>query len=321
MQNLSETRAFGRTGLAVTPLCLGTSSWGEPRDGETPDERQRRIETMTAAVFTGALPINYLDTSNMYGQSRSEASIGSAIRGFGGLPATVVLQTKLDRDPVTDDFGADRMWRSVEESLERLGLDRLDLLYLHDPEVIGFEAATAPGGPLEALLEMKSRGLTRFVGISGGPVDMLQRFVETDEFDALVTHNRYTLVDRSADRLFDAATERGVGIDNAAPYGAGVLTGDQRFAGRYAYGPARPEVAVAVERMTALCAEAGVPLAAAALQFSLRERRIHGTIVGASSLERVEEAVRYASLDIPEGLWSELDRHRPPEWAALDRPR
>ncbi|PJJ63680.1 aldo/keto reductase [Compostimonas suwonensis] len=318
---LLTTRPFGSTGLAVTPLCLGTSSWGPLRSGETPEARDERIGALADAFFDGDLPTNYLDTSNMYGGSESEALIGAAIARRGGLPEGVVLQTKLDRDIATGDFSAQQMWRSLEQSLERLGRSSFDVLFLHDPEVIGFETAAAPGGPMEALLEMKARGLARFVGISGGPVDMLKRFVETDAFDTLITHNRYTLVDRSANALLDSASQRGMGIDNAAPYGAGVLTGDPRFAGRYGYGPARPEVTAAIEAMSAICAEAGVSLGAAALQFSMRDPRIHSTVVGATSADRLDETVAHATAVIPDDLWAELDRHVPHARFALDAPR
>jgi D-threo-aldose 1-dehydrogenase len=321
MQPLNEVRPFGSTGFQTTRLSLGSSSWGTPREGETAEQRDQRIADLAGAFLAGSLPTNFLDTSNMYGDSESEGLIGAAIRLAGGLPDGIVLQTKLDRDMATDDFSADRMWRSLEESLDRLGLDRVHGLYLHDPEAIGFDAAMVAGGAVDALVEMKAQGLASFIGISGGPVDMLQRFVETNLFDALVTHNRFTLVDRSAEQLIAASTERGMGIDNAAPYAAGVLTGDPRFAGRYAYGEARPEVTAAIEAMSAVCADAGVPLGAAALQFSMRDPRIHSTIVGASSLARMQEATDHASFDIPDALFAELDRHLPGPEFALDQPR
>ncbi|MGN6326708.1 aldo/keto reductase [Pseudolysinimonas sp.] len=316
---LDALRPFGRTGVEVTPLAIGTSSWGEERAGESVAERTARVATMADAFFARRLPSNLLDTSNMYGDHHSEEHIGAAIARVGGVPDGLVVQTKLDRDTATGDFGGDRMRASLAESLERLGLDRIPVLYLHDPENIGFEAAMAPGGAVEALVAMKEEGRATAIGISGGPVDMLQRFVETDLFDALVTHNRFTLLDRSADALLDAAAERNVGVTNAAPYGAGVLTGDPRFADRYGYRPIHPETRAALERMAALCADAGVELAAAALQFSLREARVHATVVGPGRIERIAETERWATAPIPDGLWSALEAARPPAEVALDR--
>jgi D-threo-aldose 1-dehydrogenase len=316
--NLTQHTQFGRTGVSVTPLALGTSGWGPLRTGESVTDRDERIAALADAFLAGSLPTNVIDTSNEYGGSQSEGLIGQGMLRAGGLGADQVLQTKLDRRLSDGDFSASQMWHSLEQSLERLGVDHLQVLYLHDPESIGFEAAMAPGGPVEALVQMKERGVVDAIGISGGPVGMLQRFVETDLFDALITHNRYTLVDRSANALFGAATQRDVGVANAAPYGGGILTGDSRFAGQYGYRAIRPEVQAAVDAITRLCADAGVSLAAAALQFSLRDPRIYTTIIGATSLGRLDDTLREATEQIPDGLWAEFDAVAPPASAALD---
>jgi D-threo-aldose 1-dehydrogenase len=309
---------FGRTGFDVAGLCIGTSSWGPPRRGETADQRDERIARVADAFFSSSLPTNFIDTSNMYGDSLSELLIGRSLRAAGGLPDGLILQTKLDRRLDDDDFSAAQMWRSLEQSLERLGVGRVQVLYLHDPEVIGFDAAMAPGGPVEALREMKEQGVASAIGISGGPVRMLQDFVETDIFDALVTHNRFTLVDRSAESLLDAAVARRVGVTNAAPYGGGILTGSDRFRGTYGYRPIRAEVQKAVDAVSRLCSEAGVSLSAAALQFSMRDPRIDSTIVGVSDLERLEATIEEIGQDIPEDLWQAIDAVVPPASAALD---
>jgi D-threo-aldose 1-dehydrogenase len=319
--NLEKKTAFGKTGLQVTPLVLGTSGWGPLRTGESVVDRDTRIGELADAFFAGRLPTNYLDTSNEYGGSQSEGLVGRALAKVGGLPAGMVLQTKLDRNIPTGDFSGDQMRVSLEQSLERLGVDHLQVLFLHDPDHIGFEAAMAPGGPVEALVRMRDEGTVDHIGISGGPVAMLEQFVRTDVFDALISHNRYTLVDRSADALYDAATERGLGINNAAPYGGGILTGDARFAGSYGYRPIQPPVQAAVDAITALCSAAGVSLAAAALQFSLRDPRIHSTIIGATSLDRIDDTVREAGEQIPEDLWAQFEAYVPASDYALDAPR
>jgi D-threo-aldose 1-dehydrogenase len=297
---------FGRTGFDVTPLSLGTSSWGAPRPGESAGDETRRIGALADAFVAGELATNLLDTSNAYGASRSEGFIGAALAAAGGLREGLVIQTKLDRDPATEDFSAARMQRSLEESLERLGLDTLPVLYLHDPEHIGFDAAMRDG-VVDALVAMKERGLAASIGISGGPVGMLQQFVETDLFDALVTHNRYTLVDRSAGALLDAAAARDVGVTNAAPYGGGVLTGDPRFAGTYGYAPITPTAQAAVTGIERVCNDFSVPLAAAALWFSIREPRIHSTIVGKSSREQWDATVAELDTAPPEDFWAAVE--------------
>ncbi|MCS5733737.1 aldo/keto reductase [Herbiconiux daphne] len=330
MTDLRQAKPFGRTGFDVTPLALGTSSWGQLRPGESGDERDARILEVADAFFAGALETDLLDTSNMYGPTDSghlselfvgralattRASVGGEGAASGASSATgsaldrLVVQTKLDRDVETDDFSGARMWRSIEESLPRLGVDRVDVLYLHDPEVAGFEAVMEPGGAVEALVAMKQQGIAASIGISGGPVGMLQRFVETDIFDALVTHNRWTVLDRSASDLFDAAAARSVGVSNAAPYGGGVLTGRAESAGSYGYRPIRPEMAAALERLRAICDRYGIAMSAAALGFSLREPRVHTTIVGASSMSSWTRAVAdaTAAAAIPEEAWAEID--------------
>jgi D-threo-aldose 1-dehydrogenase len=311
-------RTFGRTGFEVSAICVGSSGWGPARNGETPVQRDERIGSFARTVLAGERPVNYIDTSNIYGGGESEVLIGSALRELGGIPNGFVVQTKLDRNPATNDFSAAEMQRSLEESLARLGLDRLQILYLHDPENIGFEASMAAGGPVEALVKMKDAGLAASIGISGGPVGMLQRFVETDVFDALITHNRYTLVDRSASALFDAATTRKLGINNAAPYGGGALSGRPGTRDHYGYRAIRPEVRASLDAIAAVCTEANIPLSAAALQFSLRDERIHSTIVGSSSLDRLDKALADAAVTIPEALWAEFDALAPASSFALD---
>ena len=319
MTDLRQTRPFGRTGFDTTPLALGTSSWGQLRKGETADERDARIIEVADAFFSESLETNLLDTSNMYGPTDaghlSELFVGQALARAAGPDAGgaraasgLVVQTKLDRDVASGDFSGDRMRRSLEESLSRLGVDRIDVLYLHDPEVVGFDAVMAPGGAVEALVAMKEQGLATSIGISGGPVSMLQRFVETDLFDALVTHNRFTVLDRSADALLDAATARNVGVSNAAPYGGGVLTGRPESAGTYGYRPIRPDMAAALRRLRAICDSHGVAMSAVALGFSLRDPRVHTTIIGASSMSSWTRAVAdaTAAATVPESLWADI---------------
>ncbi|MCS5715721.1 aldo/keto reductase [Herbiconiux sp. CPCC 205716] len=304
------TTRLGRTGLTVSSLCVGTSAWGvtSPVHGlAVPEE----VAVATARrAFDGAFTI--LDTSNEYGDGESERRVGLAVREAGGLPEGFVVQTKLDRDPVTGSFDGERMRVSLAESLDRLGLPRVPLLYLHDPEHIGFDAAMAAGGPVETLRRMRDEGLVDSIGISGGPASMLRRFVETGLFDALITHNRFTLVDRTADRLLQTAHDAGLGVMNAAVFGGGILANWPRRSERYHYGQASPELLAAVDAMGSACERAGVPLIAAALQFSTRDPRIHSTICGVVSPRQVDEAVQFASIEIADELWSELDALCPP---------
>jgi D-threo-aldose 1-dehydrogenase len=298
-------RPLGSTGLQVTPLTIGGGVIGSmPGNFGYEVSAERGIATAVAAL-TG--PINALDTSNSYGRGESERRIGEALRRVGGLPDGYVLSTKLDRDLDTGDFGGDRMRRSIEESLERLGLDRVPLLHLHDPEHIGFVDAMAPGGPVEVLRQLREEGLAGAIGVAGGPVDLLRRFVSTGVFDVVLTHNRWTLVNRAAGPLLDEATARGMGVVNAAVFGGGILASGAGSSTRYAYREAPPELLTAVRAIEQLCAGYGVPLAAAAVQFSTRDPRIATTVLGVSRPQRIAESVELATVAIPEQLWSDVD--------------
>jgi len=257
------------------------------------------------ALFDG--PINFLDTAASYGDGESERRIGLVLKEIGGVPARVVLDTKADRDPYSGDFSGEQMKRSVERSLRLLGLDRLQLVYIHDPEHTTFEAAMAKGGPVEVLLNLKQQGLIEHVGVAGGPIDLMMRYVETGLFEAVITHNRYTLIERSADPLLTLAAEHGLGVANAAPYGSGILAKGPDAYPRYMYGQASPAQIERVRRMQAACQRYGVPLAAAALQFSLRDPRLHTTIVGMSKPQRLAETEALAVHPIPDALWPELE--------------
>jgi D-threo-aldose 1-dehydrogenase len=299
-----DRRPLGSTGLSVTPLCVGTSPLGSmPRLYGYEVDADRAVETVRT-VFASS--INFLDTSNGYGDGASEERIGEAIRQNGGLPDGFVLATKTDPAPNSTDFSGARVRASFEESLERLGVDRMQLLYLHDPERIAFEEATAPGGAVEAMIALREEGLVDNIGVAGGPIDVMLQYLHTDAFNVVLSHNRYTLVDRSAEPLITQSLEKGVAYVNAAPYGGGMLSKGPEVQTKYAYGTRDDSLTQSVIAMRDACERYGVPLAAAALQFSTRESRVSSTVVGISSPQRIEQTLALYSHEIPEELWDEL---------------
>jgi D-threo-aldose 1-dehydrogenase len=303
-ENNMINRKLGRTDLNVSPVCVGTSALGS-----FPAQYGYEVDTETAVstirrVFDG--PFNFVDTSNEYGGGDSERRIGQAIRENGGLPADFVIATKVDPLPGSLDFSGDRVRKSVEESLERLGLDRLQLVYMHDPEKISFEEGTARGGPLEALLALREQGVIQYLGVAGGPIELELQYLATDAFDVVISHNRFTLVEQTAEPLLDDAAARGVGFVNAAPFGGGMLVKGPDVVPTYCYAPVGDATIARVKEMQRLCETHGVPFAAAALQFSLRDPRVASTIVGMSEPGRVDQTAGLADWPIPSELWDEL---------------
>ena len=264
----------------------------------------RALETLRSAFSS---PIMFVDTAASYGDGESERRIGLVLREMGGVPPGYVLSTKADRDLHTGNFSGEQFTRSVERSLRLLGLDRLPLVFVHDPEHTTFEAAMAVGGPVDVLQRFKSAGVIEHIGVAGGPIDLLIQYVETGIFEAVITHNRYTLLNQTAEPLIDLAARRGIGVLNAAPYGSGLLAKGPDAYPRYAYTEAPSEMVSRARAIDQMCREYDVPLAAAALQFSLRDPRLDSTIVGMTRPERVRQTLDLAAFHIPQELWQRLE--------------
>ncbi len=314
----SWMRPLGRTGLQVSAICAGGGPLGSMPENFGYDVTAERGVATVERVLAG--PINFLDTSNGYSGGESERRIGMAVQRSGGLPDGFVLATKVDADEA-GDFSGERVRRSVTESLERLHLDSVDLLYIHDPEVhLTVDQALSRDGAIPALLELQRQGIAKNLGVAGGPVPVMESYLHTGAFQVLLTHNRWTLIDRSAGPLIQTATDLGVGIVNAAVLGGGILGAGTAHTNRYAYRPAHPEVLRRIAAMETACAAHGVPLATAALQFSVRDDRIASTVVGFSRPERVEEIAGQAAADVPDELWAELESLVAPPRHWLDPP-
>ena len=304
--NPADKRPFGRTGLEVTPICVGCAPLGDMPETFAYSVSEENALATIRAIF--ASPINFVDTAASYGDGESERRIGIVLRELGGVPAGYVLATKADRHLQTGDFSGDQMRRSVERSLRLLGLDYLDICYLHDPEHRPFEEITAPGGALEALTRLASEGIIRHLGVAGGPIDLMMRYVDLGCFEAVITHNRYTLLNRDAEPLLDQASRLGLAVVNAAPYGSGILAKGPGVYPRYMYRDAPPELVERARRLEAICTRLGVPLPAVALQFSLRDPRITSTIVGMTRPERLAQTLDLARTPIPDALWAEVEQ-------------
>ncbi|MBI3822960.1 MAG: aldo/keto reductase [Planctomycetes bacterium] len=305
MATFLPLRTFARTSLRVTPLCIGCAPLGNmPETFAYAVAEEQALETLRACFQA---QINFLDTAASYGDGESERRIGLVLRELGGMPASYVLATKADRDLKTGDFSGDQIKRSVDRSLKLLGLEKIQIMLLHDPEHAKFEDIMAPGGAVDALTRLKDQGVIGHIGVAGGPIGLMIRYIETGAFEAVITHNRYTLLNRSAEPLLDRAAKLGLAVLNAAPYGSGILAKGPDAYPRYAYQAADAETVERARKLDTICKRFKIPLAAAALQFAMRDPRITSTIIGLSRAERLAQTVELAHAPIPSEIWPQLE--------------
>ena len=264
--------ALGRTGLSVSTIGLGASALGGVFGAV---EESTAIATVHAALAAG---INFFDTAPAYGATRSERVLGRALLG---VPRdTYVLSTKAGK--TTDDAGVDtfdyseRAIRdSVDSSRHRLGVDRLDIVHLHDFDYQAgrhVDQALAEGFP--TLQALKTEGVIVAVGAGIYFMDLWKRVLVEVELDAALLHNHHTLCDVRAFELLPLLEAKGVGFINAAPFGSGLLTGSEPPA----WHPAPPEARALFSRAAAYAAEHGTSLPKLALGFSSQEPRLSVTI-------------------------------------------
>jgi D-threo-aldose 1-dehydrogenase len=311
---------LGRTAVIVGPYGLGTGPLGGwPTVVSKPDARA----TVTRALELG---IRLFDTAPLYGHGRSEHHLGAVLRE---LPRdSYVVTTKVGRllrkdapldpsvmvngrplfageheaNPVFD-FSYDATLRSLEESLARLGLDRVDAAYIHDPDD-HYEAALA--GAYVALDRMRSEGVIDAVGVGMNQTRTLARFARAGSFDCFLLAGRYTLLEQSAlDDLIPVCDVRGISLVIGGVFNSGVLI-DPRPGSTYNYAPAPPDVIARALKLKVVCERHGVPLAGAALQFAAAQPVVATVLVGARSAAELEENARLAQLTIPADLWAEL---------------
>jgi D-threo-aldose 1-dehydrogenase len=196
----------------------------------------------------------------------------------------------------------------VAESKQRLGLDHLPLVYLHDPEFHDFDSMR---DAVATLMTLRDEGEIGHVGLAGGNVHELGRYLDLGGFEVLLVHNRWSLVDHSADELIEKALSGGLAVVNAAIYGGGILANPQGSSGKYGYRDAPAATLDAVARMDKACREYGIGLATAALQHSVNDPRITGTVVGFSKPARVDQLVAALEAEIPDELTTRLSELMP----------
>lgn len=308
-------RPLGRTGLVVSALAAGGAPLGGMPDMFGYDVPDRQAVELVSVILRS--PILVIDTANGYSNGASERRIGAGIERAGGLPDGHWIATKVDgRD---GDYSAKRVRRSVEESMERLGLPHLPLVYLHDPEFALDQGLDAPGGAVDELVRLKDEGLIGHLGLAGGAIDVMDRFLDLGVFEVLLTHNRYTLVDRSASALISRAAKAGLGVVNAAYLGGGLLANPWART-QYGYRPASPQTVDAARALELLCRDWNTNLATAALQFSLSDPRIDMSVVGITKHERLDALWTSLSVELTEEFWTAAEALLPDPIHWLDPP-
>jgi D-threo-aldose 1-dehydrogenase len=317
----TERLAIGDTGLNVTRLGFGGASIGGLFSAVTDDDA---IATVDHAWDLG---VRTFDVAPLYGYGAAERRVGRALQG---RPRDeFVLETKVGRlvrrldaippgadvDPqdanyarsepvgLVFDYSSDGVRRSIEESLERLGLDRIDIALIHDPDDHWAEAI---GGAYPALARMRDEGLVRAIGAGMNQSAMLARFAREGDFDVFLLAGRYTLLDQEAlAELLPLCVERDLAILVGGVMNSGVLA-DPRPGSRFDYQPAPAAIVERARRLASACDRHGVPLRAAAIQFPLAHPAVRSLIAGVRRIDHLDEYPELMRRPIPDDLWTDL---------------
>jgi D-threo-aldose 1-dehydrogenase len=314
-------REIRRTGVHVTTLGFGAA----PIAGlyHAVDESTARA-TIDAAWEGG---IRYFDTAPHYGLGLSERRLGEALRE---RPRDdVVISSKVGRllvprrppvardDELFDvpgdltrrrDYSRDGVLRSLEATLQRTGLDRIDVLYIHDPDEHWNEAVE---DAVPALVELREAGVVGAIGVGMNQSAMLARFIRQTDVDVVMIAGRYTLVEQgAADDLLPTALEYGRSVIAAAVFNSGLLaSAEVPDAATYNYHQASPDVLAKARLLASLCREHGTSLPAAAIHFPLRHPAVASVVVGMRSREEVHQNLAAHAEHVPAELWADLE-HR-----------
>ena len=309
----------------ASPMDFGRLSFG----GASLGNLFRAVDDAQAAATLETvwdLGIRYLDTSPHYGLGLSERRIGEFL---ADKPRDeYLISTKVGRllEPTPEragepddtwflvpatarrvwDYSADGIRRSLDDSLERLGLDRIDILYLHDPERNSLRDGLDEAVP--ALAHFRDQGMTRAIGVGSMDTDALLASANTGALDLLMVAGRYTLAEQPAlADVIPACRANGVGIVNASVFNSGLLATDSPGAdARYEYGGVPAPVLARVQSIAEVCREFGVSLPAAALQYTLRDDTVRSIVVGGSKPEQLRQNAARMMETIPDDLWSTL---------------
>jgi len=306
----------GRTDLFVTRMGMGCAALGSLYHEVTDDSARQSVEV---AWSRG---INYFDTAPLYGHGRSEERLGRVLRT---LPRdSFVISTKVGRvlcpadsnrvesayfekpaafEPVFD-FSYEGVMRSFEESLRRLGLDRVDILLIHDPDDHYQDALL---GAYPTLHELRSQGAVKAIGVGMNQTHLLAQFAREGDFDCFVLAGRYTLIDHSGlKEILPLCEQKGISVIIGGPYNSGILASGAVSGAKFNYQDAPAEIVERVRKLEEVCRRHSVPLKAAAVQFPLAHPAVASVIPGPRSAVEVEENLAQMAVPIPGDFWRDL---------------
>ena len=300
-----KTVALGKNPLKFTNFGLGTAPLTNPSGSVSEADAQA---TMQAALDNG---IRLFDTAPLYGLGTSEERVG---RGLQGVPRdSFVLSTKVgrilneDRTGFVYDYSRDGVLRSIEQSLKRLNLDRIDIVLIHDPDADQVDhEKEAIDIAFPALAELRSQGVIKAIGAGMNQWQMLERFVRYADPDVFLLAGRYTLLEQTSLNFLKLCHEKGVGIFLGGVYNSGILATGPQPGAKYNYVAAPEPILAKTRAIQAVCDRYNVPLNVAALQFARSHPAVSALVVGAVKPGEVETNIRSLAMPIPAALWQEI---------------
>lgn len=277
-----EQRPLGKTGLSLSALGFGASSIGQEFRSVDLNEA---LDSVRVALDGG---MNYIDTAAYYGRGMSEILLGKILPE---LPReSFVVSTKLGRfAPQHFDFSARRVAESVDISLERMRLDYVDMVFCHDVEFVDLQQIVEE--TLPALQNQKELGKVKFIGVSGYPMKMFKTILAQFDVDVILTYNHYTLQNDMALELVPICEQRGIGLINAAPFSARLLTS----APLPAWHKAPEDVRAIAKQAADFCQQQGTDIAKLALQYSIANRDFASCVTGSANPARVQQWMDWIS--------------------------
>lgn len=289
---------------------LGCAQFGKMYVDQTDESA---AEIVDAAWDAG---VRYFDTAPLYGRGASERRLGAAL--VGRPRNEYLISTKVGRLVRSDESGAERMeWdfsragilASVEESLQRLGLERVDILLLHDAYNSGdTQLNLACGEGLDTLLDLRDQGVVSAVGAGANDIAHQLSLARDGRIDVMLLPGRYTLLDQSAyPELLETCERNGIAVLNAAVYETGILATDEPGADdHYEYGLPSTQIVARVREIAEVCHSFDIELPRAALQFSFTSTAVAAVVAGADNPRHVRETIDRLSTPVPDELWQRL---------------